>query len=77
MAYSRDGRRLLTLGRPPVLLEGIRGTVTLKRTGRCSVTALSPHGYKTVDVQPIAGDGTVTVPMDGKDRAAYYDVRFE
>ncbi len=75
--YTRGGRRLLTLGTEPVLLEGVKGGVVIKHSGTCTVTALSPHGYKTVDVQPIYRDGTVTIPMDGKDKAAYYDVEFE
>ncbi len=27
--------------------------------------------------RPAAGDGTVTIPMDAKDKAACYDVQFE
>ena len=76
MAYSRGGQRLLAIGKPPVLLEGVRGTVTLRRSDRGTVTALSPYGYKTVDV-PVTADGSkLVVPLDGRNRAAYYDVRF-
>ncbi len=76
MAYSRGGQRLLALGEPPVLLEGVRGTVTLRREGRPVVTALSPYGYPTVDVQPTLDGGRISIPLDGRNRAAYYDVRF-
>jgi hypothetical protein len=76
MAYSRGGQRLLAIGKPPVLLEGVRGAVTLRRSGTCTVTALSPYGYKTADVQPKAEGGAIAIPMDGRNRAAYYEVRF-
>ena len=77
MAYSRGGRRLLAIGKPPVLLEGVRGTVALNRAGRCTVSALSPYGYKTVEVQPAVQGPAIVVPMDGGNKAAYYDVKFE
>jgi hypothetical protein len=76
MAYSRGGQRLIAIGKPPVLLEGVRGTVTLKRSGPCTITALSPYGYKTAEVQTTTEDGKLVVPLDGRNRAAYYDVVF-
>jgi hypothetical protein len=76
MAYSRGGQRLIAIGKPPVLLEGVRGTVTLQRSGGCTITALSPYGYKTAEVQPTTQDGKLVVPLDGRNRAAYYDVVF-
>ncbi len=77
MAYSRGGQRLLAIGKPPVLLEGVRGTVRLARSGPCTVTALSPYGYKTADVQPtVEGGTTIVIPLDGRNKAAYYDVQF-
>ena len=78
MEYSRGGHRLIARGeKGPVLLEGVKGTVALKRQGKCTVTALSPYGYKTVEVTPQAKDGKLVIPMTGENRAAYYDVRFE
>ena len=77
MAYSRGGQRLIAIGKPPVLLEGVRGTVTLKRTGKCTVTALSPHGYKTVAVTPRTAAGRTVIPMTGSNKAAYYEVKFD
>jgi hypothetical protein len=76
MAYSRGGQRLLAIGKPPVLLEGVRGTVVLRRDDSCLVTALSPYGYKTADVQPSKATGQISIPLDARNRAAYYDVRF-
>jgi len=77
MEYSRGGQRLLVRGEQgPVLLEGVKGSVTLNRAGTCTVTALSPHGYKTTDVAPRAEGGRIVIPMDGRNKAAYYDVRF-
>jgi hypothetical protein len=77
MAYSRGGQRLLELGKPPVLLEGVRGAVVLRRSGTCTVTGLDPFGYKSADVQPQAEDGRISIPLDGRYHAAYYEVRFE
>lgn len=76
MAYSRGGQRLIAIGKPPVLLEGVRGTVRLARSGPCIVTALSPYGYKTADVRATVEGGATVVPLDGRNKAAYYDVRF-
>lgn len=77
MAYTRGGQRLLTIGKEPVLLEGVKGSVTLKHSGKCTVTALSPYGYKTVDVTPTFGRNSVTIPMTGLNKAVYYYVTFE
>ena len=77
MAYSRGGQRLIAIGKPPVLLEGVRGTVRLARSGPCTVTALSPYGYKTADVRAPPRAAATVVPLDGRNKAAYYDVRFE
>jgi len=41
------------------------------------VTALSPYGYKTADVQATVQGQTIVIPMDGRNKAAYYEVRFE
>ena len=77
MAYSRGGQRLIAIGKSPVLLEGVKGSVTLGRTGKCTVTALSPYGYKTVEVAPQAEGGKITIPMTGENKAVYYEVKFE
>jgi len=77
MAYSRGGQRLIAIGKEPVLLEGVKGAVTLQRAGKCAVTALSPYGYKTADVTPAAEGGRIVIPMTGENKAAYYEVRFE
>jgi hypothetical protein len=77
MAYSRGGQRLVAIGKPPVLLEGVKGTVALARTGKCTVTALSPYGYKTVEVTPQAEGGKIMIPMTGENKAAYYEAKFE
>lgn len=76
MAYSRGGQRLLAIGKSPVLLEGVLGTVRLPRPGPCTITALSPYGYKTAEVAAKADADSVVVPLDGRNKAAYYEVRF-
>ena len=77
MAYSRGGQRLIAIGKEPVLLEGVKGSVALNRAGKCSIVALSPYGYKTVDVTPSAAGGKTVIPMTGENKAAYYEVKFE
>ena len=76
MAYSRGGQRLIAIGTSPVKLEGVKGTLTLNRGGSCTVTALDPFGYKTVDVQPTSTSNQTVIPMDGQNKAAYYEVKF-
>ncbi len=41
-----------------------------------TVTALSPYGYKTADVQAKPQAGSVVIPLDGRNKAAYYEVRW-
>jgi len=77
MAYSRGGRRLMNIGQSPTCLEGVKGAVTLSRTGNCTVTALDPWGYKTVAVTlPKTEGGQIVIPLDGQNKAAYYEVEF-
>jgi len=78
MVYSRGGQRLINRGETgPVLQEGIKGSVTLKRAGKVTVTALSPAGYKVMDITPTIQDGKIIIPMDGANKAVYYDVVFD
>lgn len=76
MAYSRGGQRMIKRGVSPTRLEGVKGSVELKRSGHCTVTALDPFGYKAVDVTPSYQENSVTIPMDGSNKAAYYEVNF-
>ncbi|MFI5381108.1 MAG: hypothetical protein ACHRHE_17560 [Tepidisphaerales bacterium] len=77
MAYSRGGQRLIAIGKPPVLLEGVKGAVTLARSGKCAVTALTPYGYKAASIAPQTEGGRTVIPMTGENKAAYYEVTFE
>jgi len=78
MLYSRNGKRVLDRGdRGPLVTEGIKGSVSFPRAGKCTVTALDPYGYKTVDVQPRIEGGQIVVPLDGQNKATYYEVTFE
>jgi hypothetical protein len=76
MSYSEDGQWLLDIGDGPVLLEGVTGSVVLKRSGPCTVTALDAYGYPAAEVTPQVEGGRVTVPLSPQNKAAYYDVRF-
>jgi hypothetical protein len=77
MAYSRGGQRLLHIGQSPTMLEGVKGTVTLHRTGNCTVNGLDIYGYKDCEVVPTVNGGDITIPMDGKNKAAYYEVTLQ
>ena len=55
----------------------MRQRILLGRTGTCTVTALTPYGYKAADVTPQAEGGKITIPMTGENKAAYYEVRFD
>jgi hypothetical protein len=81
MLYSLGGQRLIERGGgedSELILEGVKGTVALKqRSGACAVTALSPYGYKTADVTTTSRDGKIVIPLDGRNKAVYYEVTFE
>jgi hypothetical protein len=78
MAYSRGGRRLIKRGENgPTILEGVKGRVTLNRTGKCTVAALDPYGYKVADVTPTIEGHEIVIPLDGRNKAPYYEVKFE
>ena len=74
-----DGFRKITQPTKPTTpcLEGVKGAVTLLHSGQCTVTALDAYGYKTVDVPVRATGKQIVIPMDGRDKATYYEVIFE
>jgi|GEM_PF-1685500 len=76
MAYTRLGSRLLTLGNPPIIMEGVKGRVTLFRSGDVTVTALDPWGYKVKSIAPKVEPGKIVIPLNGENKAVYYDVRW-
>ncbi len=77
MAYSQGGQRLLALGSTPTLLEGVKGTVSLLRSGTCHVVGLDTYGYKACDVVPVSKQDRIDIPLDGRNHAAYYEVTCE
>jgi Beta-galactosidase len=77
MAYTRGGASLLHVGTSPTMLEGVKGTVTLHRTGACTVAGLDIYGYKDCDVTPTVNGGDIVIPMDGQNKAAYYEITFQ
>lgn len=78
MAYTRGGQRLLSRGVGPVLLEGVRGSVSLHRSVTCTVQPLDAYGYPCGT--PVATQqqaGATVIPLDGRNHAPYYEVTCE
>jgi hypothetical protein len=70
--YSADGARLIKAGGPPLLMEPVVATVTLKGAPPAEVRVVDLYGVPT-DVKVPASDATFTI--DGRYRTYYYQVR--
>jgi hypothetical protein len=78
MAYSKNGCRLINIGTPPLRLEGVKGTLTLNRSGACKITPLSPYGYPVeAKIEAKVEGGKTVIPLNGSSKAYYYDIVFE
>jgi hypothetical protein len=74
MRYSEDGSVLEAIGTAPLQIEGVRGTVALKRKVK-QVNVLDWDGRRTGRTVPIE-DGRFAVDT-AKDKAIYYEIVFE
>ena len=74
MRYSEDGRELLEVGGPPILLEPVRLKLKLKRGGNPVVRVLDHAGRRTGEsIQVINGE----VNLDGTaSKAIYYELDY-
>jgi len=79
MRYSADGARLEAVGGPPILLEGVRAAISLRRAGEPVVSALDAGGRRT-ERRPVVsrtGAGAGFVADGARDRTLYYEVSYE
>ncbi len=67
--YSDDGMKLEKLGRPPLMMEPVRATITLNGPSPKTVRTLDIHGVPTDTTVPVE-DGSFRV--DGRYRSVYY-----
>jgi hypothetical protein len=70
--YSEDGATLLKAGAPPLSMEPVQATITLKGAAPAEVKAVDLYGVPTSVAVPVQG-GTFTI--DGRWQAYYYQVK--
>ena len=70
--YNADGTELLETGGPPLLLEPVQATITLKGNAVASVRAVDVYGVPT-DNELERSDNTFRI--DGRYATYYYEVR--
>ncbi len=71
--YSPDGKKLLTVGTAPLLLEPVQATLRFKGPKPVSIRPLDYQGMPKKNVVTVQADGTFTI--DGTSAAYYYEVR--
>jgi hypothetical protein len=75
MKFSPDGKRLLAAGRPPIVMEPVKATITLSRPGAARVIVLDQDGVPTTQALPVT-EGRFAI--DGaKEKTPYYVVAFD
>ncbi|MFH0756741.1 MAG: hypothetical protein V2B15_05605 [Bacteroidota bacterium] len=74
MQYSENGRELLDVGGPPILLEPVRLKLAMHREGRPVVHLLDHVGRRTGKTIPVT-DGVIV--LDGAEsRTIYYELEY-
>ncbi len=71
--FSEDGKQLLAIGGPPLLMEPVQARLTLKGAVPTSVTVLDVYGVPTATTVPLEKDGSFN--LGGEYRTYYYEVR--
>lgn len=77
MQYSEDGTELLEVGGPPVIVEGVKATVTIKARNEPTVRVLDHAGRRTnrtVEVEINGQDATFRIGPEHE--ALYYEIAF-
>jgi hypothetical protein len=74
MKFNDAGDGLLDRGKPPILMEPVKATITLSRPGTPKLVLLDHDGLRTQTTLPVE-NGTFT--MDGaRDKTPYYLIEF-
>ncbi len=71
--YSDDGKQLLAVGGPPLLMEPVQATLKLKGAVPASVIVLDVYGVPTGVTVPVEKNGSFV--LGGEYRTYYYEVR--
>ena len=70
--FNDDWSKLLTLGRPPLLMEPVQAEITFKGSRPSTVQALDVYGVPKKHHLKISSNGSFTI--DGTHHAYYYCV---
>ncbi len=70
--YSDDGTQLVAVGGPPLLMEPVRASVTLKGAAPTRVNVLDFYGVPTGTTVPLGAQGSFA--LGGEYRTYYYQV---
>jgi len=70
--YNADGTQLLAVGEPPLMLEPVRATITVKGNPIEAVRVVDVHGVPTEATVPNVGN---SFDIDGRYATYYYEVR--
>ncbi len=71
--YSPDGKKLLALGGPPLLMQPVRAKIRLKGSKPTIVNVLDVYGEPSGQTAAVDGEGVFEI--DGTHRTFYYEVR--
>ncbi len=71
--YNEVGTRLLRVGGPPLLMEPVQATVTLKGTVPAAVNALDVYGVPSGSPVKVEANGSFV--LSGEYRTYYYEVK--
>ena len=74
MQFNDAGDGLLDRGKPPILMEPVKATITIRKSGQPKVYLLTHDGLRTGKTLPIA-DGTLTLDT-ARDKTPYYLMEF-
>ncbi len=74
MQFSDAGDSLLDRGKPPILMEPVKATITIRKSGGLKVYLLTHDGLRTDKTLP-APNGTITIDT-ARDKTPYYLIEF-
>jgi hypothetical protein len=74
MKFNDAGNSLLDRGKPPILMEPVKATITLSKPGTPKLVLLDHDGLRTQNALPIE-NGTFTIDS-ARDKTPYYLIEF-